>query len=134
MKNKTLIPFLILGLIILISNYNPIQYLISTFLDNNYFKYSNYNGSFTTKEDVFKGDGYEGINNEFQNYLNDSLKTKTKKEKVIYRLFYRNPLRFWLWKDYVFNERYRLPYKKWEEIREVRGYDIKGYWRDYQKF
>ena len=25
-------------------------------------------------------------------------------------------------------------YKNWKEIRERRGYDIKGYWRDYQKF
>ena len=134
MKNRYYFFIALLGFIILFSNLNPIQYLISIFLDENYYQYSNYNGSFTTKEHVFKGTGFRGVKNEFKNYKLDSKSFKKSNDTLLYRLFLRNPLRFWHWKDYFLDERYQLPYKNWKEIRERRGYDIKGYWRDYQKF
>ncbi|WP_199140530.1 hypothetical protein [Pedobacter sp. ASV12] len=41
-------------------------------------------------------------------------------DKNIYRLFSKNPLAFWRWRMYFFDERYKLPYKNWEEIKKTR--------------
>lgn len=43
------------------------------------------------------------------------------KDKKMYRLFSKNPLAFWRWRLYFFDERYQLPYKDWAEIEKVRA-------------
>ena len=50
-----------------------------------------------------------------------AFKSIVKKDTTLYRLTKINVLNFWLWADYLFKEKYRLPYKSWKEIDNIRG-------------
>jgi hypothetical protein len=54
-------------------------------------------------------------------------------DTTLYRLFKKSPYKFWRWEEYLFNWRYRLPYKNWEDIRMIRGYDLQ-YSNNFQGF
>ncbi len=84
-------------------------------VDERHYRYSNANGSFTFYE--FMSRNFEMMKISHQECLLDHPKLK---DKNVYRLFSKNPLAFWRWSMYLFDERYRLPYKDWKEIEQKR--------------
>jgi hypothetical protein len=99
---------------IILSNIPPFYNFFNLFLDERHYLYSNYNGSLTFSEfmsrdfEMFKR-RHEGCN----------LVRPNLKDKQIYRLFSKKPLAFWRWGRYFFGERYKLPYKDFEEIKKL---------------
>jgi hypothetical protein len=115
MKNYKHKILFIVGILIL-SNVFPLKQLIKLLADERHYRYSNFDGSHTTVE--FKSRGFGMMKKMHQSCLSYH---PYQKDKQLYRLFPKNPLAFWRWKDYFFDERYRLPYKNWNAIRKVRG-------------
>jgi hypothetical protein len=120
----------VLIIIMLISNFPPIKSVISLFTDENHYRYSNADGSFTGVDIPFKGRLYN-----LAPVLPKSFKEKhpTSSDTIVYRLFWKNPLAFWRWGEYYYDKRYNLPYLSWKEIRKKRGYDLKysTNWQDF---
>jgi hypothetical protein len=56
----------------------------------------------------------------WQVYLTN--KSSLNEKDTLYRLFKRNPIKIWQWGDYLFSKKYYLPYKNWNEIKQIRGY------------
>lgn len=104
----------IIGIIIL-SNMSPFVWFFKNFVDERHYRYSNYNGSNTFTE--FKSRNFEMMKSVHRSCL---LSHPNQKDRNIYRLFSKNPLAFWRWRLYLFDERYRLPYKDWKEIKKRR--------------
>lgn len=86
-----------------------------TFLDERHYRYSNYDGSVTFSE--FMSRNFEMMKNRHKSCL---LAHPDLKDKNIYRLFTKNPFAFWRWRLYFFDERYKLPYKSFEDIKKIR--------------
>ncbi len=101
----------LLGLII-VCNIPPLNFLLGT--DN--CRYSNNTGSFTFAETNFGGYDYDLCMNRFSDY-----KRLAKTDTVLYRLTSMNPLCFWKYRDYLFDHKYRLPYRSWEAVEHIRG-------------
>lgn len=94
-----------------------------TGLNQDYYRYSNISGTYTRIENQLQGRMYkrppkgEFILNRPNFYgCNDMPASDT----VVYRLFAINPLKFWRWSEYIFDWRYRLPYKNWGTIKKNR--------------
>ena len=102
--------------VVIASNIFPIAGLFSFLLDEKHYRYSYANGSFTSYE--FMGRRFDSILSMHAGCLSNNDKLKDKK---LYRLFSKNPLAFWRWRLYFYDERYQLPYKNWEEIEKKRG-------------
>lgn len=100
--------------IILLSNMSPFVWMLKNSIDEGHYRYSNYNGSNTFTE--FMSRNFEMM----KNVQKRCTLHHPKKDKNIYRLFSKNPLAFWRWRLYFFDERYKLPYKNWEEIKKIR--------------
>ncbi len=109
-------------LVITLFNIPPGKYLAAWIIDSYHYRYCNYSGSFT-----FTDQGhYEA------SHLKDALtsclkenapllaKPITAKDRVVYRLFWRNPICFWRWYDYCVNPAYKLPYISWAEVEARR--------------
>lgn len=107
---------IVVACILLFANIPPFTSLFEILLDERHYRYSNYNGSLTFTE--FMSRGFEMMNNRHKSCL---VHKPNLKDKQIYRLFTKNPLAFWRWGLYFFDERFKLPYKSWEEIRIVRA-------------
>ena len=105
---------IVLFIAILFLNMLPIDKLFS---DGSYYRYSNNNGSVTFIE--FKARDFEMMNRWFQSYR----QVHPEADSIMYRLFKKNPLAFWRWRQYCWGKRYKLPYKSWSEIKFVRGKD-----------
>lgn len=101
--------------IIFLSNVFPLAIVFRLFLDERHYRYSNYNGSLTFTE--FMNQNFDTMKNRHEAC---KLARPDLKDKRIYRLFTKNPLAFWRWGRYFFDERYKLPYKSWNEIRKIR--------------
>lgn len=101
----------------IISNFSIFRTLFHIFTDEGYYRYSNYNGSSTTEEPVFKGAGLSRPKAAQQHCL---IAYPNQLDKKLYRLFWKNPLAFWRWRSYFVDERYKLPYKSWKEIENLR--------------
>ncbi len=84
-------------------------------VDEKHYRYSNYNGSYASYE--FMSRNFEMMKRMHKGCLAHRPDLKDKK---MYRLFTKNPLAFWRWRMYFFDERYRLPYKDWKEIEQTR--------------
>ncbi len=93
-----------------------------TQLDDNYYRYSNTSGLITVKEypvdriyinNVFKLEkGYWALyQKQFTSNANDT---------IIFRLYKKSPFKFWRWYEYMYNWRYDMPYKDWDEIKKNR--------------
>ncbi len=91
------------------------MWLFKNFVDERHYRYSNYNGSFTFYE--FMSRDFEMMHRGHKVCLSHRPNLK---DKQIYRLFSKNPLAFWRWRLYFFDERYKLPYRDWEEIKNIR--------------
>lgn len=104
--------------IIILSNTWPFTPLLKIFVDERHYRYSNSNGSFTFYE--FMDRNFEMMKRSHEACL---LYRPNLKDKQIYRLFTKNPLAFWRWRLYFFDERYKLPYKSMEDIEKIRAID-----------
>ncbi len=102
--------------IIVISNIHPITSIFTLFLDEGHYRYSTYNGHLTFTE--FMSRNFKMLKNRHKFCLD---KNPDLKDKQVYRLFSKNPLAFWRWRLYFVEEKYKLPYKRWEEIKETRN-------------
>ncbi|WP_316819227.1 hypothetical protein [Pedobacter nyackensis] len=121
---------IIVGCIVILSNVPPFTGLLKTFVDERHYRYSTYNGSFTFYE--FMSRKFEMMNDIHKSCL---LSQPDLKDKQIYRVFTKNPLAFWRWGLYFFDERYKLPYKDWEGIKKIRGMEkVKGITSCYTEF
>ena len=115
MKAKMVLPTLIIGFIILISNLPPLRYLLDYIIDEKHYRYSDYNGEFSIIDR--SGCNVDGLLMSFKDYSEKN----SLKDKNLYRLFYKNPFAFWRWYSYFNGDpRYELPYMDWDEIKKRR--------------
>ncbi len=97
-------------LFILILNIPPLNYIVRIIeRDNKYYSYSTLDDSTTF---FFE----HGMDPEELVYFKWKRLGKLTTEKPLYRNFAINPLAFWRWKDYFFDERYTLPYISREDV------------------
>jgi hypothetical protein len=90
--------------ILFVSNYSP-------FRSWKWYYYSSADGGFAFGEFPAKGLDLNVMERQWALY-------RMKKQPLdtnIYRNFAINPLKFWLWKDYLLHERYKYPYKAWPD-------------------
>lgn len=102
-------------------------------LDEDYFRYSNNSGSFTMAESPLKNRDYKMAQRIFASLKEDPTINLSSSDTTLYRVFRINPFRFWLWRDFFIDPRYKLPYKNWSDIKQRRG----GNWKrnsSYQDF
>ena len=78
--------------------------------------YSNANGMFTFDEVNYANRNYQLCLNNFRVF-----KLINKKDTILYRLTSKNPIKVWRWADYLFNKKYKLPYKLFKEVEKIRG-------------
>lgn len=107
----------ILFIVIIFSNILPVDKMFS---DGSYYRYSNIDGSVTFAQ--FKTRDFEMMKRRFESFT----KTNKNMDTIIYRLFKKNPLAFWRWGQYFFSKRYKLPFKDWDEIKAIRGRELKN--------
>lgn len=107
-------------ILIVISNLPFVKEMAGINFD--YYRYSNYDGSITVHE-IFsqnrvmsKKFALGEIDN--KEYL---VRFPMQEDRIIFRLFKINPLCFWRWGEYIYDWRFRLPYKSWNEIYKKRG-------------
>ena len=114
--------------IAIISNLVIINTVILQALDQNHFRYSNQNASFTDVETFNFKDPYIS-NTPIDRFIAET--NPAVENKTIYRLYRINPLCFWRWSYYLFTSR-DFSYKTWSEIEQKRvPYDPNNMW---QKF
>ena len=111
MKRIRIVIFIIFGLIV-ITNLPPIKLLLGA--DD--CKYCNKTGTFTFQEMNFGGYDYGLCKNRFAEY-----KRQRGIDTILYRATSMNPLCFWKYGDYLFEQKYRLPYMSWKEVELIRG-------------
>lgn len=113
------------------------------FIDNGCYFYSNGDGTSTVACKSYKSEGkhpdheYLSLTEVDERIAHDSLhplipiglelrKVYPNADTVVYRLFKKNPLIFWRWREYIFgDEKYKFPYKDWDEIEKKRPKDFK---------
>jgi hypothetical protein len=116
-------------IVVVITNVPPVNGIIGVFLNEGLYRYSNETGSCTKLEmPLFNSKPYRG-----QKTVSKTCMSTTG-DSVIYRLFSKNPLKFWNWAEYFYRKKYELPYKSWKEIRKRRGYDLGKYATNCQDF
>jgi len=85
-----------------------------TIFDRN-CSYSNYNGSFTYREMRFKGRDLRTAK-----LLFDDFKKQDQTDTVLYRLCGKQFWKVWKYPQYLFSEKYQLPYLSWTDIERRR--------------
>lgn len=111
-------------IVALVIIYLPVRFVVHLISPND-VSFSNADGTFTATEYLKKGDDYDLIKRRFELFKNHVRKNETsyvgRDTAVLYRL---DPMRVWqIWNygEFLFNDKYSLPYKNWEEIRQIRG-------------
>lgn len=102
-------------ILIVVSNLYPFTTIIKKIFDERHFRYSTFDGGSTFFE--IKQRDFRMAKLQFKQCVEANPGIS---DKNMYRLFKINPFAFWRWGDYIFNERYRLPYKSWSEIEDFR--------------
>jgi hypothetical protein len=115
-RNKKAIAVLVF-IFIVISNLPPIQSLFDLSIDQDLYKYSSCDGAVTFQEITYKNRDYKIAELLYSDYMSKHKNIDCK----FYRLFQINPFAFWRWRYYLFDKRYRLEYKNWNNILKVRG-------------
>jgi hypothetical protein len=114
MKRWIIILLVVIALIVL-SNTRAAKSMVNE-KDESDCSYSNRDGSFTFQEFQFNSRDFAMCQRKFQEF-----KKQNHTDTVLYRLCKSNYLKFWNYSDYFFDEKFRLPYKSWPEIEEIRG-------------
>lgn len=111
-------------IIALLIIYLPLRFLIHLISPND-ISFSNLDGSFTATEYLKKGDDYELILRRFESFKmhvrNNDTDYLGKDTTVLNRLDPKRLWQVWNYGEFLFNKKYHLPYKNWEEIRIIRG-------------
>src|SRR5690349_12037754 len=113
MKPAKLI-LIILPVFVLLVNLPGINDMISIF-DHRDCNYSDYTGGFTFSEMNLMSRDYDMCLRNFKIYKGRN------PEAVLYRHCKVNLLKFWNYRQYLFEDKYKLPYIKWEEVSARRG-------------
>lgn len=115
MRRKKIL--IIIFVIVVLSNTWPFSAILKIMVDGDmHYRYSNFDGSNTSYE--FMSWTFENAKSQHKGCLENY---PDQKDKNLYRLFKKNPLAFWRWRLYLFDERYKLPYKDWSEIERKRS-------------
>ena len=124
-KNKKVKYGILLLVIVSLANFTPLHQIFNLIADSNHYRYSSATGNFTFTEEM------GGRDTAMLYRWFDAYKAE-KKDTVLYRLFYKNPLAFWRYKSYLTDLKYKLPYKSWSKINLVRK-DTKylGKWQNF---
>jgi len=108
----------LLIIFVVISNIPPVKWIYTWFAPDDY-DYSTYNGSFTFDEIQFKGRDFRMCKDLF-------IKLKESHElpdsSRLYRLNKISIWKFWRWSDYLFKEKYWLPFLNWADVQKRRGH------------
>lgn len=130
MKSKNLRTSLFLAFFLLISlsNLPPGKWILDLAIDEYHYRYSNNNGTLTYVE--YKSHDTKGLLRGLNSYKKSFPESK---DTIIYRLFKKDILCFWRWGDYIFDKRYKIPYRNWKKIVKERGYKLKysTNWQDF---
>ena len=93
-----------------------------TGLNNWYYMYGNYQGTYTSLEIPSQGRMFNRVVRSC-NYERFREKYPGSTDTIVYRMFDINPLKFWRWYEYIVDWRYTLPYERWEDVKQRRGFD-----------
>lgn len=97
---------------VVICNIAPVRWIFRA----NDCEFGNNDGSFTYSEMTFKERGFKKC---YRNFL--EFKKRKLGDTTLYRLCPKNIFHFWDYGQYLFSEKYRIPYKPWAEIEARRG-------------
>jgi hypothetical protein len=101
---------------LVVSNIPPMQTIFKLLFDQKLYYYSTKDGSALFDENIFLGRVFH-----FRRSTTKSFnETYPEADTIIYRNFKPNPFAFWRYRDYIFDERYTLPYFPLEEARKKR--------------
>lgn len=132
MSKKVIIIWLIC--ILIFPNLPLINKYIALKVDNDYYRYSNNDGSYTFCQDFsFKSPGFSTFG--FKRFIEET--SPSKENRTLYRLYRINPLCFWRWKKYFIESRH-FDYMDWKGIEERRNMLNKeteklSRWQDFQQ-
>lgn len=113
----------LIGIIVLVTiaacNFTPLNVLFKLSVDSDHYQYSNLSGTVTFSEDWFKKRTISDVT-KFRKVSPSCIAEGFENDTLMYRLFSKNPLAFWRWKEYFTDERYDLPFARWTEISNKR--------------
>lgn len=102
----------------------PPCHTVAVLLDRNDLRFATGDGQFTFKEYTFKGRDFQQCLARFADYK-DSVRQGIGKysygDTTLYRLNRKNLFKFWNWGEYLFKDKFSLPYKDWTDIEQKRG-------------
>ena len=102
----------LITVIVIVANLPPAKWLA----DPDDIAYSNEKGTFTFDEVNSSGRDYKLCIENFQ-----AFKVTHSNDTLLYRITAINILAFWRWSDYLIKNKYKLPYRSWDEIEKLRG-------------
>ena len=97
-----------IGIVLLIFNTPPIKAFMEAFAFSRSYYFTTKDHSFNGKEMAFKRSTYDMVMRSFDHYKENCGKPNA----VLYRTFSVVPWKFWLWGEFIFHPKYRLPYIK----------------------
>ncbi len=104
---------------VLAANLTPLNWLFMISVDADRYCYANLSGTVTVMENRFKNRAISDFS-QFSHVKPECRVPGFEGDTLMYRLFSKQPLAFWRWKEYLTDERYNLPYITWETIKERR--------------
>ena len=96
---------------------------LEMWVDHNHYKYSNGDATWLFTENLFK-DGRAPFSR-LLSYNPVAERRYPGRDTIIYRNFTKNPLAFWRYGKYLFDQRYTLPYISREQALKMKA--AKGY-------
>ncbi|CAG4988739.1 hypothetical protein DYBT9275_00148 [Dyadobacter sp. CECT 9275] len=96
--------------VIIISNTAPVSFILGFIFQDRIFYgfdffYNSGQCGFSNRGLAIEN--HEELISEFKKYSQ-----KNPSDSILYRTFKIYPLKFWFWKEYIFDPKYRLPYKE----------------------
>ena len=88
----------------------------NVFSQNHDCSYTNYTGSFTFEERNFNSRDFMMCLKKFNEF-----KSTNNPDTILYRICGKSGLHFWNYADYLFKEKYKLPFIEWNEVKMRRG-------------
>ena len=132
--------------ILILSNLSIVSWILDLNFGMEYYAYSNGDGTSTVWCGSFKDSPYPDVMTLSTTKVDTRVYGATKPvgaklretypnaDTIIYRLFWKNPLVFWHWWQYISGDhKYDFPYKSWEEIeaRRPKGFKLNGEWQQF---
>ncbi len=117
MKKK----LVIILFVIFFSNIPPFKSILSVYLNDGWYRYSNADGSYTFIDNPISNSNYS-----LKKIIPVTCRVHNSSDTIMYRLFYKNPLKFWNWGEYFYSKKYNLEYMNWGRIKKKRGYTIEN--------